>query len=72
MFYIDYSTLFPVICSHWVYFIYSLPLLTCFQVQGRLRDFHDMCCVYVQAALGDDLGCRVYVAGGTLARREKS
>ena len=34
--------------------------------------FHDMrCCVYVQSAPGDELGCRVYVAGGTLARREK-
>ena len=34
--------------------------------------FHDMrCCVYVQAAPGGDLGCRVYVAGGTLVRREK-
>ena len=29
------------------------------------------CCVYVQAAPGDDIGCLVYVAGGTLARREK-
>ena len=29
------------------------------------------CCVYVQAAPGGDIGCLVYVAGGTLARREK-
>ena len=30
-----------------------------------------MCCVCVQTAPGGDLGCRVYVAGGTLVRREK-
>ena len=34
--------------------------------------FHDMrCCVYVQSAPGDELGCQVYVAGGTLVRREE-
>ena len=73
MLHFDYCTLFPVIYSHWVYFIYSLPLLTCFQVAGRLRCDHDMrCfCMYVQSAPGGDLGCQVYVAGDTLVRREK-
>ena len=72
MFYIDYCTLFPVICSHWVYFIYSLPPLTCFQVAGSLSYVHDMRCFRLYSLL-QVVMIRVssVCTGGTLARREK-